>query len=232
MTFYAIQKQRVDALLARWVREPWLPVSAGDLSRIGIIEATYDPDDVEISRVGRRSAKRVAIVKRQGVDGPDAYSVWTTADYRSYRKAYAAFIRLVYGVDPEPGFARFEVDHLFNKARTDTTGDFLRLEAIDPAVNGAWGRVFEKMGSRAGSFRRRAVSERNMDFLIAAKLAGAMPPDGAGDVPGIRRIAAALRAHGLMNEGGMTVERQLWEALARAEMTRGEGALPAPPPGL
>lgn len=190
MSLSNIMNNRRKALVARWIADPLILVIVEDMHQLrGTVDLLHMSEDglsgATVKRVGRRSESNVAILKRPG--NPDeTTSVWVKASYRSYRSAYLAFVKEVYGIDAKKtDFAGFDADHLLNRARSSAGNEFIRLEAVPSDVNQGWGRTFEKS---AGFDSRR--SRRTMDFTICAKVAGLAPPRNASDT---RRIDEIVR---------------------------------------
>ncbi|WP_306143748.1 hypothetical protein [Roseibium sp. MMSF_3412] len=96
-------------------------------------------EEVETEKAGRRSLKNVAIVGKPG--NPDENtSVWVRAGYSSYQNAWLGFVNQVYGLKAtRKDLAGYNIDHLLNKARSPNKAGFIRIEAINDAVNQAWG---------------------------------------------------------------------------------------------
>lgn len=186
MSLTTIIKNRQQALLNDWKRDPLILVIVEGMAELkGVVTMleVEDADDATINRVGTRNETNVAILRTPGNPDSNA-SVWVKASYRSYRSAYLGFIKEVYGVTATSAdLSGFDADHLMNKARSPNGSQFIRLEAVSSAANQGWGRTFEKA---AGFDAQRA--RRTMDFTIAAKVAGLLPPVNKQDTRQIDRI--------------------------------------------
>ena len=185
-------------MLAAWVRDPLIQVqveSPAALPRLAFI----DPDDVApiAEKLGRRSPNKVAIVKNPVNPDLNA-SVWVAADYQGYKNAYLAFLRIIYQIEATAAdLAGFDVDHLLNRARSPSAGTFIRVEAVPRQANQDWGRLFERTASDPRFFANQNRERRTMSYVIAAKLAGQLPPLGPNDLAGVKRLALYFASIGI-----------------------------------
>jgi hypothetical protein len=198
MSLQAIISRRQRALFDAWVRDPLVQVQVEHPERLGRLVFLDDFDDtIETERAGRRSLKNVAIVKKPG--NPDEMaSVWVRAGYSSYQKAWLGFVNQVYGVKvTSRDLAGYNIDHLLNKARSPNKAGFIRVEAINDAVNQAWGGLFERAASNPEFSANQKRFRRTMSWIIAAKLMDQPPPRGPGDQQGIARLVQFFNQNGL-----------------------------------
>ncbi|MFC6656611.1 hypothetical protein ACFQEX_14580 [Roseibium salinum] len=189
MTLNALIKRRQRALFEAWVRNPLVQVQVEHPEYLGRLVFLGDFDDtVETAQAGRRSLKNVAIVNKPG--NPDVNtSVWVRAGYSSYQKAWLGFVEQVYGIKATANdLAGYNIDHLLNKARSPDKAGFIRIEAINDAVNQDWGRLFERAASNPDFSANQKRFRRTMSWIIAAKLMEQSPPRGPGDHDGIARL--------------------------------------------
>ncbi|WP_299438681.1 hypothetical protein [uncultured Rhodospira sp.] len=195
---HVIIRRRNDALIRAWVKDPLIQVLADRVDALpGLVFLDTHGAGASVDRLGRRSLKNVAVVKRPGPPDANA-SVWVRAPYASYRGAYTAFLAATYdteldGVD----LSGYDVDHLLNRARSPQSSVFIRVEAVRSEVNQAWGRLFEKVASDKVFWANQHRTRRTMSYPIVAKLGGQMPPTGPRDMAGLHRLALFFRNHGL-----------------------------------
>jgi hypothetical protein len=198
MSLLAIIARRQQALIQAWVRNPLVLVqveSPGTLPGLVFLES--DVASASVGRVGRRAAGSVAMVRGPGEPDANA-SAWVAAGYGSYRDAYLAFVRAAYDLPAAPGdLAGYDIDHLLNRARAPFDSTFIRIEAISSAANQAWGRLFERAASDPRFYANQHRQRRTMSWVICAKLAGELPPNGPGDTPGIQRLVRFFSSVGL-----------------------------------
>jgi hypothetical protein len=194
----SIIHQRRQALISMWVFDPLIQVQVETPAALpGLVFLDGAGDGAGVSGLGRRSLQKVAMVSRPGNPDRNA-SVWVASPHSGYRGAYLAFLKAAYGVAAKPGdLAGYDVDHLLNRARAPQDTTFVRVEAVEEAVNRAWGGLFEKAASNPDFFANRARERRTMSWAICAKLAGQMPPSGPHDVGGINRLAQFFQSVGL-----------------------------------
>ncbi|MCX2722519.1 hypothetical protein [Roseibium salinum] len=198
MTLNALIKRRQRALFEAWVRNPLVQVQVEHPEYLGRLVFLGDFDDtVETAQAGRRSLKNVAIVNKPG--NPDVNtSVWVRAGYSSYQKAWLGFVEQVYGIKATANdLAGYNIDHLLNKARSPDKAGFIRIEAINDAVNQDWGRLFERAASNPDFSANQKRFRRTMSWIIAAKLMEQSPPRGPGDHDGIARLVQFFNRNGL-----------------------------------
>jgi hypothetical protein len=189
MTLASIITGRRIALVNQWVREPLVQVQVESPDALpNLVFLDDNGERALVDRLPRRSRLKVAIVQRPGNEDTNA-SVWVRADYGGYRDAYLAFVKQVYRESyTSADLGGFDVDHLLNRARSPGGAGFIRVEAVQDAVNQAWGRLFEKQASNPAFYANQHRSRRTMSWVICAKLAGQMPPAGPGDTAGIDRL--------------------------------------------
>lgn len=198
MTLHALITRRQHALFQAWVRDPLVQVQVEHSDVLGRLVFLDDHGEtVEAERAGRRSLKNVAIVRKPG--NPDEMaSVWVRAGYSSYQKAWLGFISQVYGIKASSNdLAGYNIDHLLNKARSPAKAGFIRIEAINDAVNQAWGGLFERAASNPEFSANQTRLRRTMSWIIAAKLMNQPPPRGPNDQQGIARLAQFFARNGL-----------------------------------
>lgn len=198
MTLQALIKRRQRALFDAWVRDPLVQVQVEHPERLGRLVFLDDFDEtVETEKAGRRSLKNVAIVRKPG-NLDENTSVWVRAGYSSYQKAWLGFVQQVYGIKAtSKDLAGYNIDHLLNKARSPNKAGFIRVEAINDAVNQAWGGLFERAASNPEFSANQKRYRRTMSWIIAAKLMDQAPPRGPGDHQGIARLAQFFSRNGL-----------------------------------
>ncbi|WP_269581736.1 hypothetical protein [Roseibium sp. Sym1] len=196
MSLHAIIRNRQRALYNAWVRQPMMQMQVehpGVLGRLVFLDS-YD-DSIQARQLGRSSLTNVALVQRPGNPDENA-SVWVRAGYSGYRQAWVNFIEEVYGTRVSSSdLAGYNIDHLFNRARSPAQAGFVRIEAIDGAINQAWGRNFE----RAVSDTKSGGNDRlrnTMSWVIAAKLMNQPPPRGPNDVQGIADLVRFFSRNG------------------------------------
>jgi len=211
MSLQALIRRRQRALFDAWVRDPLVQVQAEHPEALGRLVFLGDFDEtVETGRVGRSSLKNVAIVQKPG--NPDEMaSVWVRAGYSSYQKAWLRFVEQVYGIKATAeDLAGYNIDHLLNKARSPNMAGFIRIEAINDAVNQAWGGLFERAASNPEFSANQTRLRRTMSWIIAAKLMEQPPPRGPNDQQGISRLVQFFNRNGL---AGDNPQRGLTEML-------------------
>ncbi|WP_298820483.1 hypothetical protein [uncultured Roseibium sp.] len=198
MTLQALISRRQRALFDAWVRNPLVQVQVEHPEWLGrlVFLDEYD-ESIEPERAGRRSLKNVAIVRKPG--NPDENAcVWVRAGYSSYQKAWLAFVNQVYGIKATSAdLAGYNIDHLLNKARSPNKAGFIRIEAINDAVNQAWGGLFERAASNPEFSANQNRLRRTMSWIIAAKLMNQPPPKGPNDQQGIARLVQFFNRNGL-----------------------------------
>jgi hypothetical protein len=194
----SIIERRKGAIVAAWVRDPQIQVQAegpGSLPNLVFLDDRGATGTA--SQLGRRAATSVAVVRRPGNPDTDA-SVWVAARYPSYRSAYLAFVRAMYGIEATTDdLLGYDIDHMLNRARSPQNDSFIRIEAVDRGANQAWGRLFEKTASDGRFYANQSRKRRTMSWMICAKLAGQMPPEGPHDRLGIERLVTYFRGVGL-----------------------------------
>ena len=147
--------------------------------------------------LGRRNPGKVAFVEDPA--NPDLNSsVWVAADYGDYRGAYLRFLSEAYGIAAKAAdLAGFDVDHLLNRARSPQDSTFIRIEATPSLANQEWGRLFEKAASDPRFYANSKRERRNMSWVVCAKLAGQLPPNGPDDRAGVERLAMFFASIGI-----------------------------------
>lgn len=201
MSLQALIGRRQRALFDAWVRDPLVQVQVEHPDSLGRLVFLNEFDDaVATERAGRRSLRNVAIVSKPG--NPDENtSVWVRAGYASYQKAWLGFVNQVYGIKATSSdLAGYNIDHLLNKARSPNKAGFIRIEAINDAVNQAWGGLFERAASNPEFSANRNRYRRTMSWIIAAKLMEQPPPRGPNDHLGIARLARFFSQNGLAED--------------------------------
>ncbi|WP_299820265.1 hypothetical protein [uncultured Roseibium sp.] len=198
MSLQAIISRRQRALFNAWVQDPLVQVQVEHPERLGRLVFLDGFDDtIETERAGRRSLKNVAIVRKPGDPDHNA-SVWVRAGYSSYQKAWLGFVHQVYGLKATSSdLAGYNIDHLLNKARSPNKAGFIRVEAINDAVNQAWGGLFERAASNPEFSANQKRFRRTMSWIIAAKLMDQPPPRGPDDHQGIARLVQFFNQNGL-----------------------------------
>ncbi|WP_428646212.1 hypothetical protein [Roseibium sp.] len=198
MTLHALISRRQRALFEAWIQDPLVQVQVEHPERLGRLVFLGDFDEtVETEKAGRRSLKNVAIVRKPGNPDQNA-SVWVRAGYSSYQKAWLGFVAQVYGIKAKSDdLAGYNIDHLLNKARSPGKAGFIRIEAINDAVNQEWGRLFEKAASNPEFSANQKRFRRTMSWVIAAKLMDQPPPRGPNDHQGIARLVQFFNRNGL-----------------------------------
>jgi hypothetical protein len=189
MSLAQIINRRRQGLLALWDREPLVLVQVESSGALGQVQSLGDPANIVPGQaLSRRDAGDVFYFPQPG--DRDVYtSLWVRAGYSGYRQAYLAFVEAVYSYTPTAAeFSPYDADHLLNRARARVQDGFIRLEAVESAVNQAWGRLFEKNASNRNFYANRERVRRTMSWTIAAKLAGQMPPAGPSDTAGIQQL--------------------------------------------
>ncbi|MEE4013504.1 hypothetical protein V1T76_15640 [Roseibium sp. FZY0029] len=198
MSLQALIRRRQRALFDAWVRNPLVQVQVEHPEALGRLVFLDDfDDDVQTGKAGRRSLKNVAIVQKPGNPDENA-SVWVRAGYSSYQKAWLRFVEQVYGIKAASSdLAGYNIDHLLNKARSPDKAGFIRIEAINDAVNQAWGGLFERAASNPEFSANQNRLRRTMSWIIAAKLMDQPPPRGPNDQQGIARLVQFFNRNGL-----------------------------------
>jgi hypothetical protein len=198
MSLQALIRRRQRALFDAWVRNPLVQVQVEHPEALGRLVFLDDFDeDVQTGKAGRSSLKNVAIVQKPGNVDENA-SVWVRAGYSSYQKAWLRFVEQVYGIKAAPSdLAGYNIDHLLNKARSPNQAGFIRIEAINDAVNQAWGGLFERAASNPEFSANQNRLRRTMSWIIAAKLMDQPPPRGPNDQQGIARLVQFFNQNGL-----------------------------------
>ncbi|NKI59664.1 hypothetical protein HCG46_15430 [Labrenzia sp. PO1] len=198
MSLQALIRRRQRALFDAWVRDPLVQVQVEHPEALGRLVFLDDFDeDVQTGKAGRSSLKNVAIVQKPGNADENA-SVWVRAGYSSYQKAWLRFVEQVYGIKAAPSdLAGYNIDHLLNKARSPNKAGFIRIEAINDAVNQAWGGLFERAASNPEFSANQNRLRRTMSWIIAAKLMDQPPPKGPNDQQGIARLVQFFNQNGL-----------------------------------
>ncbi len=189
MSLAQIINRRRQGLLALWDRDPLVLVQVESSGALGQVQSLGDPARIVPGQaLSRRDTGDVFYFPQPG-DKDVFTSLWVRAAYSSYRQAYLAFIEAVYNYTPLASeFSTYDADHLLNRARARVQDGFIRLEAVESTVNQAWGRLFEKNASNRNFYANRERIRRTMSWMIAAKLAGQMPPSGPADAAGIQRL--------------------------------------------
>lgn len=191
MTMGAIIARRSNAILTQWRLDPLLQVQIEHPTALANFQfLAAEGGAGAVDPLGRRAVTNAGVWRRPG--DPDANaSLWVRAGYDSYRGAYLAFVREVYGLTATlSDLAGYDVDHLLNRARSPLDSTFIRLEAVPTAVNQRWGALFERFASDPNFFANQRRERRTMSWMIASKLAGQMPPNGPDDTAGIQRLVA------------------------------------------
>lgn len=192
MTLHQIVQRRRDALLAAFRTDAVPPLVAVE-SRAALVGLRSLPEfaDSTDRNLGRRGPERVFFLQ-SGSDPDRTASLWVQAGYGDYCAAYAAFLRTVYGLVVQPReLGAYDVDHLLNRKRAASGSVLLRIEALPPGQNRAWGSLLERIASSADIAKNR-TERRLMSTLIAAKVAGLPPPRSSSDHAAIARIADTL----------------------------------------
>jgi len=197
MSLQTIIRNRQRALFNAWVQDPLMQVQVEHPDQLGrLVFLDNSGETIAARQLGGSSLENVAVVQRPGNPDQNA-SLWVRAGYSGYQKAWLSFVEKVYGQNATAkDLAGYNIDHLYNRARSPGLAGFVRIEAINGAVNQAWGRNFERAVSRnaTGSNKR----ERNtMSWTIAAKLMGQPPPRGPNDHQGIARLVQFFSRNGL-----------------------------------
>ncbi|MCK7611213.1 hypothetical protein [Roseibium sediminicola] len=197
MSLQTIIQNRQRALFNAWIQDPLMQVQVEHPGQLGRLAFADRRDGTfQARQLAGSSLENVAFIERPGNPDQNA-SVWVRAGYSGYQKAWLNFIEQVYDLKATAtDLAGYNIDHLYNRARSPGLAGFVRIEAINGAVNQAWGRNFERAVSRnaTGSNKR----ERNtMSWTIAAKLMGQPPPRGPNDHQGIARLVQFFARNGL-----------------------------------
>ncbi|GAA0771404.1 hypothetical protein E1180_05760 [Roseibium denhamense] len=210
MSLHAIIQRRQRALFDAWVQNPLIVVHVEHPEKLGRLVYIHDLDDdgadPQPKPPGARDLHDAAIIQKSG--NPDERaSVWVRAKYRGYQGAYLRFIEQVYGVKAtKKDLAGYNIDHLLNKKRSPDMTGYIRIEAVNGAVNQAWGSLFEhKSNASNPDFTANSErSRRTMSWAIAAKLMNQPPPRGPGDRDGIARLSRFFINNGLEGQDPMT----------------------------
>lgn len=198
MTLDQIVAARRQALLDRFVRDVFPPLVEADGTGglTGLMHLDEFTPGSTPGQLGRRKSQNAAMVPGPA-GSPHAASLWVRGGYGGYRPAYAAFLKANYGLTVTPeALAAYDVDHLLNRARSGNDDVLLRIEALPLSINRQWGSFLERLASSQHIAGNRRTS-RLMSYLIAAKVAGLIPPATLDDQVGIARLAGGLSALGL-----------------------------------
>jgi hypothetical protein len=198
LTPASIIDRRRDALIAEWKQNPLIVVQVESPTVLPVLTFLDDyGQNAGVGEIGRRSPTNTVIVQRPGDPDRNA-SVWVRASYTGYRTAYIGFLNTVYQAQAtSAGLAGYDVDHLLNRARSPGGAGYIRIEAVDSAVNQAWGRLFEKAASNPAFSANQNRLRRTLSWTICAKLANQFPPNGPNDAAGINRLAAWFQTLGM-----------------------------------
>jgi hypothetical protein len=194
-----IIERRRNALIAQWKQDPLVVVQVESPAVLPVLTFLDDRGQgAGVGAVGRRSQTNTVIVSRVGGDPDRNASVWVKASYTGYRTAFIGFLNHVYGTQATTAdLAGYDVDHLLNRARSPGGAGYIRIEAVNSAVNQAWGRLFEKAASNPAFFANQQRLRRTLSWTICAKLASRLPPNGPNDVGGITQLAAYFQTLGM-----------------------------------
>jgi hypothetical protein len=194
-----IIERRRNALIAQWKQDPLIVVQVESPAVLPVLTFLDDRGQgAGVGAVGRRSQTNTVIVSRVGGDPDRNASVWVKASYTGYRTAYIGFLNHVYGTQATTAdLAGYDVDHLLNRARSPGGAGYIRIEAVNSAVNQGWGRLFEKAASNPAFFANQQRLRRTLSWTICAKLANRLPPNGPNDVGGITQLAAYFQTLGM-----------------------------------
>ncbi len=194
----SIMERRRKALIAQWIRDPLVMVQVESPDALPVLVFLDDlGEKAEVGAVGRRRQTDTVIVSRPGDPDRNA-SVWVRATYVGYRTAYIGFLDQVYGTEAtQADLVGYDIDHLLNRARSPGGAGFIRIEAINTAVNRAWGGLFEKAASAPRFYANQHRLRRTMSWVICAKLANQNPPAGPADAGGIERLVGFFASLGL-----------------------------------
>lgn len=194
-----IIERRRNALIAQWKQDPLIVVQVESPAVLPVLAFLDDRGQgAGVGAVGRRSQTNTVIVSRVGGDPDHNASVWVKASYTGYRTAFIGFLNHVYGTQATTAdLAGYDVDHLLNRARSPGGAGYIRIEAVNSAVNQAWGRLFEKAASNPAFFANQQRLRRTLSWTICAKLANRLPPNGPNDVGGITQLAAYFQTLGM-----------------------------------
>jgi hypothetical protein len=198
LTPASIIDRRRDALVAEWKQNPLIIVQVESPSVLPVLTFLDDRgQNAGVGAVGRRSPTNTVIVQRPGDPDRNA-SVWVKASYTGYRTAYIGFLNTVYLTQATTtDLAGYDIDHLLNRARSLGGAGYIRIEAVNSAVNQAWGRLFEKAASNPAFSANQNRLRRTLSWTICAKLADQFPPNGPNDTAGINRLAAWFQSIGM-----------------------------------
>ena len=190
--------RRRAALIAQWRQDPLIVVQVESPAVLPVLTFLDDRGQAAgVGSIGRRSQTNTVIVSRPGDPDRNA-SVWVRAAYTGYRPAYIGFLNHVYGAQAtSAGLAGYDVDHLLNRARSPGGAGYIRIEAVNSAVNQAWGRLFERAASDPAFFANQNRLRRTLSWTICAKLANRFPPNGPNDAGGINRLASYFQSLGM-----------------------------------
>ena len=194
-----IIERRRSALIAEWKQNPLIVVQVESPAVLPVLTFLDDRGQgAGVGAVGRRSQTNTVIVSRVGGDPDRNASVWVKASYTGYRTAFNGFLNHVYGTQATTAdLAGYDVDHLLNRARSPGGAGYIRIEAVNSAVNQAWGRLFEKAASNPAFFANQHRLRRTLSWTICAKLANRFPPTGPNDVGAINQLAAYFQTLGM-----------------------------------
>jgi len=196
MSLQTIIRNRQRSLYNAWVQFPLMQMQVEHPDALGrlVFLDSYDTS-IEAQQLAGSSLKNVALVQRSGNPDQNA-SVWVRAGYSGYQQAWLNFVEQVYGVKADSrDLAGYNIDHLLNRARSPGRAGFVRIEAVNGAVNQAWGRNFERAASDA-KFSGNERFGRTMSWVIAAKLMDQPPPRGPNDQQGIARLVQFFSRNG------------------------------------
>ncbi|MFO1159597.1 MAG: hypothetical protein U1E60_12220 [Reyranellaceae bacterium] len=193
-----IVDRRRNVLIGEWRRDPLIVVQVESPDVLPVLTFLDDRGQgAGVGAIGRRSQTNTVIVSRAGDPDTNA-SVWVRASYTGYRSAYIGFLNYVYGTQATSiDLAGYDVDHLLNRARSPGGAGYIRIEAVNSAVNQAWGRLFERVASNPAFFANQNRMRRTLSWTICAKLGHQFPPNGPQDVAGIDRLALYLQTQGM-----------------------------------
>lgn len=187
--FSVIAERRSDAL-RKWFHTREMPPVIAIIERRSLKEhPTEGGGDFE--KLGRRRERNVYVWKK---GDPESSSLWVLSSYSSYRSAYKAFIRSLYGQVDFTDFDQFHVDHLFAKGQRRAHAKYVRVEAVPKGTNMQHGFTVESDQAKQKTRKRR--SHDHMSFLSVLKLMGLRAPRGPDDHAQIKKISRALEKDG------------------------------------
>ena len=162
-----IIERRRTTLIAEWKQNPLIIVQVESPLVLPVLTFLDDRGHgAGVGPVGRRSPTNTAIVSRAGDPDRNA-SVWVKASYTGYRTAYIGFLNHVYGTQATTAdLGGYDVDHLLNRARSPGGAGYIRIEAVNSAVNQAWGRLFERAASNPAFFANQHRLRRTLSWTI------------------------------------------------------------------